>query len=57
VLKSTYESFRIDFLIYQLEDINPKGLTLIKTGFRGYASEGIVFYAHVGGGVGVVGGG
>jgi hypothetical protein len=24
------QSFRIDFLICQLEDINPKGLTLIK---------------------------
>jgi hypothetical protein len=26
---ASYESFRIDFLICQLEDINPKGLTLI----------------------------
>ena len=24
------ESFRIDFLIYQLEDINPKGLVITK---------------------------
>ncbi len=34
------QSFRIDFLICQLEDINPKGLTLIRLGRTGGRGNG-----------------